>query len=219
MKTMKIFISHSTREKWIAKKISEDLLSLGCETFLDEKDISTGAAIDDSIGKHLKESDDFLILLSETSLKSTWVLIELGGAIALGKNIIPVLLFIGVNDIPDVISKFLARDLNEINKYYEEVKKKLQGKKETRKPIPKRKYVGTTIKIGQKVKIVENPDKTVKNGVDWNEKEMSKYVGSIATVIEVNPKSRHDEVLSNTFKLDIDESKFYWRRDWLIVIE
>ena len=156
---MKIFISHSTREKWIAKKISEDLLSLGCETFLDEKDISTGAAIDDSIGKHLKESDDFLILLSETSLKSTWVLIELGGAIALGKNIIPVLLFIGVNDIPDVISKFLARDLNEINKYYEEVKKKLQGKKETRKPLPKRKYIGPTIKIGQKSRLLKTQTK------------------------------------------------------------
>ncbi|MDT0608026.1 toll/interleukin-1 receptor domain-containing protein [Croceitalea rosinachiae] len=215
---MKIFISHSSREKWIAKKISEELIQLGCETFLDEKDISTGKAIDDSINDHLGDSDDFVILLSEASLKSAWVLVELGGAIALKKNIIPILLFIGVNEIPDVISKYLARDLNDIDKYYGEVGKKLKGQIIKRKPIKKPKVEQQSILIGQRVKIVDNPNRSVIDLVDWNDQEMDNYLGLTAKVVEVNPLGRNGEKLSNTFKLDIDKGEFYWRTDWLIAL-
>ena len=51
---MKIFISHSSKDKWAARRISQDLNGLGAETFLDEKDIKTGESIDESIKKHLK---------------------------------------------------------------------------------------------------------------------------------------------------------------------
>ena len=60
---MKVFISHSSKDKWAARRIAEDLQSLGVETFLDEKDIRTGQSLDDSIKTHLKDSSDFLILL------------------------------------------------------------------------------------------------------------------------------------------------------------
>lgn len=52
---MKIFISHSSRDKWAARRISEDLISCGATTFLDEKDIRTGQSIDESVKKHIKE--------------------------------------------------------------------------------------------------------------------------------------------------------------------
>ena len=46
---MKVFISHSSKDKWAARRISQDLLQMGIESFLDEKDIETGDAIDESI--------------------------------------------------------------------------------------------------------------------------------------------------------------------------
>lgn len=215
---MKVFISHSSREKWVARKISEDLIRLGCETFLDEKDISTGEAIDDSIADQLADSDDFVILLSEASLKSTWVLVELGGAIALKKNIIPILLFIGVNDIPDVISKYLARDLNNINKYYDEVDKKLKGKSIKKKTTKKVIVPGHKFSVGQKVKIVDNPNRDQIGVVGWNEEHMDNYLGLQTIITEVSPQY-NNEALNDVYKLEIDSGSYYWRKDWLINIE
>jgi hypothetical protein len=34
---VKVFISHSSLDKWIARRIAADLADLGIETFLDEK--------------------------------------------------------------------------------------------------------------------------------------------------------------------------------------
>src|SRR5687768_14778046 len=109
---MKIFISHSSKDKWAARRISEDLMTFGSETFLDEKDIETGQSIDSSIRKHLKTCDDFLIIISPASIKSEWVLIELGGALALEKKVIPILLYVGANEMPNAINLKLARDIN-----------------------------------------------------------------------------------------------------------
>ena len=104
---MKVFISHSSSEKWVARKVSEEIQALGYETFLDEKDIATGEPIDDSIHEHLTDCDHFLLLLSPSSLKSHWVLVELGGALALKKHIVPILLYIGPNEVPEPIKKYL----------------------------------------------------------------------------------------------------------------
>jgi hypothetical protein len=114
---MKVFISHSSRDKWIARKLSEEITNLKCTTFLDEKDIQTGESIDSEINKHLVDCDDFLLLLSPDSIKSHWVLIELGGALALKKRVVIILLYLGANEIPQPITKYLARDINEIDKY------------------------------------------------------------------------------------------------------
>ena len=102
---MKIFISHSSRDKWAARRISAEIEQLGADTFLDEKDIETGESIDESISVHLKDSDELLVLLSPASVKSDWVLVEVGGAKALGKRLVPILFYLGANEIPSPISK------------------------------------------------------------------------------------------------------------------
>src|SRR4051812_32880226 len=97
---MKIFISHSSYDKWIARKISADLIKLGFETFLDEKDIKTGESIDQAIGQHLRDCDELLLLLSPQSKGSNWVFIEIGGAKALSKGVATILINLGANDVP-----------------------------------------------------------------------------------------------------------------------
>ena len=88
---------------------------------MDEKDIETGATIDDSIAQQMRDADEVLLLLSPASLKSTWVLMELGGAKVLRKKIAPILHHVGVNEVPQPISHALCRDLNDVEKYYDEI--------------------------------------------------------------------------------------------------
>ncbi len=213
---MKIFISHSSKDQWAARRISEDLLALGCNTFLDEKDIQTGQSIDKSIRKHLKDCDDFLVILTPASIKSEWVLIELGGALALGKRIIPILLYVGANEIPQAINLTLARDINLIGLYYNEVKQALTGKKV--KPASK-KRVTSAFRKGDKVRIVPSrPANVMRNNslIDW-EPQMDGFLGRKTTIRRVLAE------FEETYALDIDTHSetedFIFAKEWLIPIE
>ena len=219
---MKVFISHSSKDKWAARRIAEDLANLGADTFLDEKDISTGARVDDSIQEHLSDCDDFLLLLSPASIKSDWVLVELGGAIALKKRLVPVLLYIGANEIPSPITKHLACDINDIDRYYGEVKRRIEGgvpvalpkpTKKARKTRPKKPAV--RLKKDDRVRIADSrqPDRQAKGKsvkINWVE-SMDQYCGKEATVTFTD----HDR----TLHIDIDDGQFWWAFEWLTKVD
>jgi hypothetical protein len=207
---VKTFISHSSRDKWIARKLSEEITELGCETFLDEKDIETGETIDEEIHSHLHDCDDFLLLLSPDSIKSHWVLIELGGALALRKRIVIILLYLSPNDIPPPISKYLARDINDIDRYYGEVRKKIDGLLESPPPKPKSKAkqkAVTTFRVGERVKIISEPQSHASHWLGWSsQRGMDDYCGKEVTI----------EAVSDDFvMIKEDGGKFGWAFEWL----
>lgn len=210
---MKVFISHSSRDKWIARRISQDLNSFGVETFLDEKDIESGTPIDDTIGEHLKDCDECILLLSPSALTSHWVLIEIGGAKALGKRLVPILLHVGANEIPAPISKHLARDINEIEKYYDEVRQRLAGKPIKKRFVRKRKSIAKPrriedIKVGDRVQITTaSKGKATRKDIEWLD-EMDEYARKKAVVIAVES--------DRCVLLDIDNGEYYWAFEWLI---
>jgi hypothetical protein len=211
---MRIFISHSSKDKWAARRIAKDVEELGHEVFLDEKDIVTGDAIDTSIRNNLKKSDHFLLLLSPASLNSSWVLVELGGAIALEKRIVPILLYVGANEVPQVINLKLARDINDIDKYYDELgglpkppkaaAASFKAKKPPRPP-PVRPF-----SVGDTVLIARSTPKTIvrREGVNvrWVD-EMDRYVGKSGKVTEVD---RDGDCM-----LDVSEPTWIWAPEWL----
>lgn len=204
---MKVFISHSAKDKWAARTISETLEKLGARTFLDEKDIKTGDSISDSIQGHLKECDHLLILLSPASVGSHWVLIEVGGALALGKKIVPILFYLGANDIPGPLSKGLARDINEIDKYYDEVRQLISGTQPTKtKQVKKRKL---RFEVSDHVRLPAQAQPTATRtgkNINWNLK-MGPFLGRVTTVTEIDD----DESL----RVEADGSKFWWAFEWL----
>ena len=116
---MKVFISHSSHDRWVAGRIAGDLESRGIDIFLDEKSVETGDSIPHSINDNLRSCDELLILLTPTSVNSQWALVELGGAVALDKRVIPIRYHVPSKDIPQIISNTLARDINEIERCYD----------------------------------------------------------------------------------------------------
>ena len=167
---MKVFISHSSHDKWVARQISGLLEKDGHSTFLDEKDIRTGESIDASIQKHLKDSDHLLILITPASLTSHWVFVELGGAKALGKRVIPILMHVGANELPGPINNLLAREINDFDKYLSEIKT----------PTGKSRKVIGTAKAPDRTKVSERPKVP---------KSSSKHVGGFSVGEEVRVAS------------------------------
>lgn len=74
------FISHSSGDNKIAKKIANSLVERGYAVWLDEWEIKVGDSIIDKMNKGIVESDFLMILLSQNSIKSDWVTVELNAA-------------------------------------------------------------------------------------------------------------------------------------------
>jgi hypothetical protein len=211
---MKIFISHSSYDKWVARQISEELGRRGHKTFLDEKDIKTGDSIDVSIQEHLKDSDDLLVLISPSSLKSHWVFIEIGGAKALGKKIVPILLHIQPNDVPQAISQLLAKDLNDIDRYFAELEHRQSAGKKAgppAKPKPRKSDITTFrgFSVGELITIVDGSLLTKED-----KEESPKWVDGMDKYSGVKTKIAGFTKVG-TALLEADEEKHMWHTKWL----
>lgn len=210
---MKVFISHSSKDQWVARRISEDLCKLGCETFLDEKDFDTGASIDEQIRENLSSTDDFLILLTPASVGSEWVLIELGGALALKKNIIPIMLYVGVNDLPKAIALKLARAITDIDKYYAEVASRLGKAPPRTRTTAQRGQApkAPRFQIGDRIAIVnKRPKDDAYAG--WVG-DMDEFLGERATItdaLQLDPAF-------TVYRLDVDSGEWLWLGNWLSI--
>jgi hypothetical protein len=207
---MKVFISHSSIDNWVAGQISNCLLRRGHKTFLDEKDIKTGDSIDKAIQNHLKQCDHILVLITPSSLKSHWVLVEIGGAKALDKTIIPILLHVEQNEIPTVISQLLVRSINDLEKYFEELDSLDAGKvveAPTEIDLSTKSIEG--LKVGEKVRIIHAEHLTDEDKMQspkWT-KSMDKYSGVMTQIIGF---TKQGNVL-----LAVDDNEFRWSPRWL----
>lgn len=223
---MKIFISHSSYDKWVARQISRLLEADGHDTFLDEKDIKTGESIDASIQDHLKDADHLLLLITPASLKSHWVFVELGGAKALGKHVAPIMMHVGSNELPGPIASLLAREINDFDKYLAELKKpkvlvstkgtKASVKAAAKKPPEERtaapksttKHVGD-FSVGDEVRIAQvellTPEDKAKSP-KWVT-AMDKYSGATTKITAFSP--------AGSAYLEVTGDVFRWHLDWL----
>ena len=119
---MRVFISHSGRDRWSAKQLDRLLRDIpGVETFLDEKDIQGGDRINENVRLEITLCDEMLILFSSASQESDWVKAEIGAAWVLGKRIVILLDKLSPRDIPQIVSDFRAFDLNDVERYLAEV--------------------------------------------------------------------------------------------------
>jgi TIR domain len=217
---MKVFISHSSVDKWAARQICNELEQRGIGSFLDEKDIETGDSIDDAIDHHLDDCDELLMIVSPASLKSSWVLIEIGGARALKKRLIPILLHVGANQLPSALSRGLARDINEIDRYFDEAVARLNASKgpQSAQPVvmapspqvdlaPARDF-----EVGDLVRLPANIPETTfdRNGrkMGWND-EMTSLLGANTKVVGLESK------FEGVVRVEADKGRWLWVMDWL----
>lgn len=72
-KAMKIFISHSSKDKPFARWIGTDLKAAGHSPWLDEWAIKVGESIPAKISEGIKDADFVIVILSSHAVNSNWV--------------------------------------------------------------------------------------------------------------------------------------------------
>jgi hypothetical protein len=123
-----VFISHATADKWLATTICEKIEALGASTFRDDRDINGGDDIPESIRMQIKQSREFVVLLTPESVNRPWVLLEVGAAWGWRKKfpIAAILCHVTVDSIPDIIKSKKALTLNDFDKYLKELSERVK---------------------------------------------------------------------------------------------
>ena len=87
-----VFISYSSIDEDFAEDVAQILEDIGIEYFLDSKDIDWGDHIVKEVQEGLSNCSTIVVIISPASLKSQWVLFELGYAMGRGKDVLPLLM-------------------------------------------------------------------------------------------------------------------------------
>lgn len=88
---MKIFISHSSRDRDFVRRLSDDLKRADMDLWVDESDLRVGEDLG-TIGDAISSSDCLVVVASASAAASHWVEWEMGVARSVGVRVLPVLL-------------------------------------------------------------------------------------------------------------------------------
>jgi len=89
LKGIKVFISHSTEDIQIVNELEKRLDNYGVQAIIAEDIPEPGAVLEEKFKAKIRESTVFLALLTESSVRSKWVVMESEYAQSIGTPIIP----------------------------------------------------------------------------------------------------------------------------------
>jgi hypothetical protein len=127
---LKVFLSHSKQDKWLATQIARRINDCGASTFLDETDIPSGANFKEIINHEISECQEIVALFTPWSAQRFWVWVEVGAAWGQGKRIVAVLYGLSVTKLERIGGSRTVKedinilDLNEFDRYLDELGKR-----------------------------------------------------------------------------------------------
>jgi len=193
---MKVFIIYSSLDAPCAKRIACALERRGVGTFLDVKDIGTGKKIEDAIRRNLRSCDQVLVLLTCRSVRSPWVLNEVGAAWVLSKRIVPIRVDVSIAKIPAILRGLRVRSIDEIESYYEEL---VPGD-----DLP--------FRVGDTVWVPDSPRRSVPRDGNIEQivwvRRMDRFCGRRARVTRVEGDGK------DAFEIDLDGGQHLWAFEW-----
>ncbi len=125
----RVFISHSHKDRWIARQVVKLMEEAGrgrIQAFLDERDIEGGEMIAERVLKEIRKCNEFVVLLSQNSKDRPWVLIEIGVACGQGKPIIAILNDVTWKEMPEIMYPYKAIELNDFDQYLDQLRKRIK---------------------------------------------------------------------------------------------
>jgi len=107
IKMNSVFISYSSKDRDFASRLANDLKSRGISVWFDQWELKAGESLTEKIGNAIKAQDYLIAILSRTSVKSAWVMKELGTALIREleeRRVVVLPLIIEDCDIPPLLS-------------------------------------------------------------------------------------------------------------------
>lgn len=115
-----VFVSHSSKDNWIAGQIAKEVQALGGEPWFDLNRLRGGDAFQEEILEAIRDCTEAIVLISPNSVNSQWVSYEIGAVAVQGKRVTPFL----NNVAPEAMAPLRgvnALDLNDFDKFLREL--------------------------------------------------------------------------------------------------
>jgi hypothetical protein len=131
-----VFISHSSKDTWVAKQIAFHVGQCGALSFLDESDVNHGDNFEEEILKAADSSSELLVLLTPWAKVRPYIWLEIGVFWGSRKRIVGVLHgltsqeIVGGEGIPALLKKIHLLDLNDIDSYFAQLRERVQSWKQ-----------------------------------------------------------------------------------------
>lgn len=122
-----VFISHSSKDTWIARQIAQHIEKCGATSFLDEASIEHGDDFDEELVKAAEASDELLVLLTPWAKERPYIWIEIGMFRSKRRRIVGVLHGITPKEIstdermPALLKKLDLVEINNLDSYFEQL--------------------------------------------------------------------------------------------------
>ena len=126
-----VFISHSSRDTWVARQLAAHVEESGASYFLDKADVDHGDDFDEVIVGAANSSDELLLLLTPWSKDSRYIWMEVGMFRALGKRIVGVLHGISTVEVstdermPALLKKLDLVEINKVDTYFAQLERRV----------------------------------------------------------------------------------------------
>ena len=121
-----VFISHSSKDIWIAERMLDLIERSGADCRIDKRDFEGGGDIWEQIKSAIGDSQEAVILFTPNSKDAQWISFEIGAASQAEIHVTPILYSVEYKDL-SIISGKIALDLNIgfNTKYIEDLKKRI----------------------------------------------------------------------------------------------
>jgi hypothetical protein len=129
----RVFISHSSVDTWVARQIALRVKRCGASFFLDEADVQGGDDFEDKILEAAEVSTELLVLLTPWATRRPYIWMEIGSFWSARKRITGILHGLTPNtvsvdpNIPIVLKRTRLLTLNEIDRFFEELKLRVKA--------------------------------------------------------------------------------------------
>lgn len=124
----KVFVSHSSRDTWVALRIANEIEKCGATAFLDEVHIQKGDDFEEEILKAEESCTELLVLLTPWALKRSYIWLEIGFFRRGRKRIVGVLHGLTPIDLTAdqnvgvLLNKLDLVDLNDLDTYFAQLR-------------------------------------------------------------------------------------------------
>lgn len=125
-----VFLSHSSKDKFFARKLAEELSKFGIKVWIDEAEMKVGDSLIDKISHAIDKSDYVAAILSNNSVQSNWVKKELHIAMTReieGRNLTILPILIEQCLIPSFLQDKLYADFTDTSKFDDALSKILDA--------------------------------------------------------------------------------------------
>jgi hypothetical protein len=123
----KIFISSSSKDLDLAKDLAKRLEETGVNVSSAERGVRPSEVFSNQITKQLSSVDEVVVILTENSVNSPWLMFELGAASSLKKRVTPLIVGVETSKLPSLIRNMSYIKYPDLAKYIEDLKERTKA--------------------------------------------------------------------------------------------